>query len=471
MRSPRNTALVGGVVAAAIVWLLCRHTAQLPSPACWTAAITTLCAVWWIFEPIPIPATSIIPFAAFPLTGVLTHTQVATAYGHHLVLLFMGGFILSLAMERSGAHKRIAVMMVRAVGGRGGRRMVLGFMLASAFLSMWISNTATTLMLLPVVLAVLAQTEDRQMAVPLLLGVAYAASIGGLGTPIGSPPNLVAIGVYEQSTGQALPFTKWMGFTIPVVILFLPLAWLWLTRGLRGSQDIELPALGPWRSEEVRVLVVFAITALLWMTRTEPSGGWNHAIEVLWEIELPGRDTLIGDSTVALLMVVVMFLLPDGKGSKLMDWETAVKIPWGILLLFGGGLAIASAFTASGLSTNLGDVLQGLTTWHVILLIAMTCTLVTFLTEITSNTATANVLMPILAATAVAANVDAKLLMVPAALSCSCAFMLPVATPPNAIVFSTARIPIRTMAREGLALNFIGIAVATLVSYVLLGGA
>ena len=467
MPNARNMALIAGVLGAGLAWVLCRYAADLPVPACWAAAVTTLCAVWWIFEPIPIPATSLVPFAAFPLTGVLTHTQVAAAYGHHLVLLFLGGFILSLAMEKTGTHKRIALIMVRAVGGRGGRRMVLGFMLASAFLSMWISNTATTLMLLPIVLAVIAQGEDREMAVPLLLGVAYAASIGGLATPIGSPPNLVAIAVYEQSTGQSLHFTEWMGFGLPVAVVFLPLAWLWLTRRLRGSREIVLPQLGPWRAEEVRVLTVFAITAVLWMTRTQPAGGWNHAIEVLWSFAGPG--VLIGDSTVALLMVVVMFLVPDGKGGRLMDWDTAVKLPWGILLLFGGGLAIAAAFTASGLSVAIGDVFQGLTTWHVIFLIGITCLLVTFLTEVTSNTATANVLMPILAATAVAAKIDLKLLMVPAALSCSCAFMLPVATPPNAIVFSTTQVRIRTMVREGLALNLIGIAVITVISWWALG--
>ncbi len=463
MPNARNMALIAGVLGAALAWVLCRYAADLPVPACWTAAVTTLCAVWWIFEPIPIPATSLVPFAAFPLTGVLTHTQVAAAYGHPLVLLFLGGFILSLAMEKTGTHKRIALIMVRAVGGRGGRRMVLGFMLASAFLSMWISNTATTLMLLPIVLAVLAQNEDREMVVPLLLGVAYAASIGGLGTPIGSPPNLVAIAVYEQNTGQTLNFTEWMSFGVPVILVFLPLAWLWLTRRLSGSRKITLPTLGPCRSEEVRVLTVFVITALLWMTRTQPAGGWNQAIETLWSFA--GTSPLIGDSTVALLMAVVMFIVPDGKGGTLMDWDTAVKLPWGILLLFGGGLAIAAAFSASGLSLAIGDLLQGLATWHLILLIAITCLLVTFLTEVTSNTATANVLMPILAATAVAASIDLKLLLVPAALSCSCAFMLPVATPPNAIVFSTEQVRIRTMVREGLALNLIGIVLITVISW------
>jgi sodium-dependent dicarboxylate transporter 2/3/5 len=462
---PHARTLIGGLLGAAFVWALCCYFWDLPEPACWTAAISTLCAVWWIFEPIPIPATSLVPFAAFPLTGVLTHTEVAASYGHHLVLLFMGGFILSLGMEKSGAHRRIALIMVRAVGGRGGRRMVLGFMLASAFLSMWISNTATTLMLLPIVLAILAQAEDRSLAVPLLLGVAYAASIGGLGTPIGSPPNLVAIAVFEENTGQTLHFAEWMGFGLPVLILFLPLAWLWLTRGLRGSREIQLPELGPWRTAEVRVLTVFAITALLWMTRTQPNGGWNAAVEALWSFE--GSGTLIGDSTVALLMAVVMFLVSDGKGGRLMDWDTAVRLPWGILLLFGGGLALAKAFTASGLSGAIGDVMQGLTTWHVLGLILVTCTLTTFLTEVTSNTATANVLMPVLAATAVAADIDPKLLMVPAALSCSCAFMLPVATPPNAIVFSTAHIKIRTMVREGLVLNLVGIIVVTTVSWLI----
>jgi sodium-dependent dicarboxylate transporter 2/3/5 len=433
--------------------------AGLANAAAWCGAVTALCAVWWVTEPIPIPATSLIPFALFPITGVLDHKQVATAYGHSLILLLLGGFILSKAMERSGAHRRLALGMVRMVGGVGGRRLVLGFMVASAVLSMWISNTATTLMLLPVALAVLEQPDDDALAVPLLLGMAYAASVGGIGTPVGTPPNVILMGVYSERTGQEISFLAWMKIGVPVVVAMVPIIWLWLTRGMSGAHaKLELPDAGPWTVAERRVLVVFAITAVAWVTRSEPFGGWSGLIGA------PG----VGDSTIALAAVVAMFLVPDGRAGRLLDWESAAKIPWGLLLLFGGGIAIARAFGASGLSTALGAILSALASWPVLLMLLAICLSVTFLTEVTSNTATTSLLMPILAAAAAAAAVDARLLMVPAAISASCAFMLPVATAPNAIVFGTGRFTTRRMAGEGVFLNLAGALAIALVCYVTL---
>ena len=387
-KSNRLTFLMG-IVAAGISWIAASY-ADLPPAACWTATVTALCAAWWILEPIPILATSLIPFAVFPLLGVLTHKQVAASYGHHLILLFMGGFMLSAAMEKSGAHRRVALGMVHLVGGQGGRRLVLAFMLATALLSMWISNTATALMMLPVALAVLADANDRRLEVPLLLGIAYGASIGGIGTPIGTPPNVVFMGVYSEQTGTEISFQKWMTIGVPVVVVMLPIAWLWLTRGLGGAGRVETPSPGQWRAAELRVLIVFVITALAWMTRTAPWGGWSN-----W-FDMGGA----GDSTVALLAVVAMFLIPNSEGGRLLDWETARSIPWGLLILFGGGLAIAKAFGESGLSEALGGQLQGLSGWPTILMIGLICLTVTFLTEVTSNTATTTLLMPILAAAA-----------------------------------------------------------------------
>ncbi len=426
--------------------------------ACWTAAITVLCAAWWITEPIPIPATSLLPLALLPVFGVLTPADVGEAYGNPLVLLLMGGFILSTAMERSGAHRRVALTMVNLFGGNSSRRLVFGFMAASALLSMWISNTATTLMLLPVALAVIERSDDPNLPTPLLLGIAYASSVGGIGTPIGTPPNLVFREIYRQTTGVEVEFLTWMMWGIPVVVLFVPLIGVWLTRKLRHEGGVAMPSVGAWELDEKRVFMVFSLTALAWITRGEPFGGWSSLLG------LPGAN----DASVALVAVVAMFLIPNGKGAKLLDWETASRIPWGMLILFGGGIAIAQAFVVSGLSGALGAMLSGIASWHIILMLGAICLVVTFLTEMTSNTATTALLMPILAAAAMAAGIEPALLMVPAAMSASCAFMLPVATAPNTIVFSTGRFATRVMASEGFALNLVGVVIISLVCFVML---
>lgn len=417
-----------------------------------TAAITLLCATWWIFEPVPIPFTSLIPLALFPLLGVLTPAQVGQSFGSPLILLLMGGFMLSTAMSDSGAHRRIALYMVNLFGGGNAKGLVLGFMAASAVLSMWISNTATTLMLLPVALAVLEQT-DRRMDIPLLLGIAYAASIGGLGTPIGTPPNLIFMQVHLDQFGTTPSFPEWMTWGVPVVLVLVPLAGLWLTRGVQLAKPVELPRAGQWRPFEKRVLAMFALTALFWVTRQAPFGGWSA-----W-LDLPQAN----DASVALIAVVLMAALPNGEGGRLLRWEAASTIPWGVLLLFAGGIAIANAFVQSGLADILAQELGGfldLPTWALILCM---CLAVTFLTEVTSNTATSSLLMPLLAATAIASDTSPMLLMVPAVLSASCAFMLPVATAPNAIVFGSGKVRIKDMARAGFVLNLIGAVVITTV--------
>ena len=438
------TTALGPALALLVFWLL--NTPELDSAIAFTAAITIWTAVWWIFEPIPIPATSLLPLALFPAVGVLTPTEVGAAYGSPLVLLLMGGFILSTAMERSGAHRRVALTMVNLFGGSSSKRLVFGFMAAAALLSMWISNTATTLMLLPVAMAVLEKAPDKKLAIPLLLGIAYASSIGGIGTPIGTPPNLVFQQVYAETVGSEIGFLTWMSWGVPVVLIFVPITALWLTRGLDYQGSFILPAVGTWQSAERRVLIVFALTALAWVTRSQPFGGWSTFLNV------PG----INDAGVAMLAVVVMFLVPDGRGERLLNWESAAKIPWGMLILFGGGIAIAKAFVASGLSQQLGIWLTQLATLDLFLLILAICLTITFMTEITSNTATTTLMLPILAAAALAAEIPPEILMVPAAMSASCAFMLPVATAPNTIMFSTGAFPIRTMVKEGLALNLIG---------------
>jgi len=453
----RHLALWLAPLAAAIVSLLMLHYGWARNGAL-AAGLTVLCALWWIFEPIPIPATSMIPLGVFPLLGILDGKQVAQAYGDPLIILLMGGAMLSKAMEKSGAHRRIALYMVNLFGGHDQRRLVFGFMVASALLSMWVSNTATTLMLLPVAYAVLdsADSENaKKLAVPLFLGIAYAASIGGLGTPIGSPPNVVFLKIYGETTGTIPSFTQWMLWALPVVIMLLPLAGLWITRHLGKTAPLEIPQAGIWRSEEVRVLIIFSLTALAWITLREPFGGWSG-----W-FNLPTANY----AAVALTAVVLMFVLPNGHGGKLLDWESASSIHWGVLLLFAGGIAIAKAFAVTGISEAIGESLSGVTRLSIIALIAVVALSVTFLTEITSNTATTTLLMPILAAASLGAGFEPALLMLPAALSASCAFMLPVATAPNAIVFGTGKMTVEQMAREGIALNLMGAAVITAVVY------
>jgi solute carrier family 13 (sodium-dependent dicarboxylate transporter), member 2/3/5 len=421
--------------------------------------VAVLCVLWWVFEPIPIPVTSLLPLAVLPLLGVLTPAEVGQAYGSPLILLLLGGFLLSKAMEHSGAHRRIAIGMVRLFGASSGRRLVMGFMAAAAVLSMWISNTATTLMLLPVALAVLDATDDKeQLAAPLLLGIAYAASVGGMGTPIGTPPNLIFMQVYEQTTGEGISFTRWMSWAIPVVVLMVPAMALILTRKMAGTVTVQLPGVGSWRTEERRVMLVFGLTALAWITRSEPFGGWKT-----W-LDLPQAN----DASVALLAVVVMFLAPDGKGQRLLSWERAGTIPWGVLLLFSGGICLAKGFVNSGLSDLMGLWLAGMVQIPLYALIALICLVVTFMTETTSNTASTTLLMPVLAATALAAGIAPELIMVPAAMSASCAFMLPVATAPNTVVFGSGLITTARMAREGVTLNLLGVVIISSVCYLLL---
>lgn len=422
------------------------------------AGITMLTVIWWVTEPIPIPATSLVPFALLPLFGIVDHKTVASSLGSHVILLLMGAFMLSKSLEKSGAHERMAVYMIRMVGVSSGRRLVLGFMLTSGFLSMWISNTATTLIMLPIALAILSHVDNRNLKVALILGIAYAASTGGIGSPIGTPPNVIFMGIYEEQTGKEFSFLDWMKIGVPVVLVALPIMALWLTRNVKLEQEIKLPELGQWRKEEVRTLVIFGLTALAWITRSEPFGGWSELFGV----------SIAGDSTVALAAVVVMFLYPNGKGGRILDWETTKDIPWGMLLLFAGGIAIAKGFVASGLSTMLGDWLSSLANLPLILMVLTICLVVTYLTEITSNTATATLLMPILAVAGISAGLDPSVLMIPAAMAASCAFMLPVATAPNAIAYGTGELEIRDMVKEGAVLSFLVSCIVGIVCYLLL---
>jgi len=462
----KTLALFAGPLAALLMYLLVNNTAAATDNAALaiTAAVAIICVIWWVFEPVPIPVTSLLPLTIFQLSGVLTANEIGQSYGSPLILLLLGGFILSKSMERSGAHLRLALFMVKLFGSKSSKQLVLGFMVTAATLSMWISNTATTLMLLPVALAVANQAKDKQLAVPLMLSIAFAASIGGIGTPIGTPPNLVFMQVYEQQFNKNIGFTEWMSWGIPVVLCMIPITWLWLTRKLTYSGGFDMPDVGKWSTIEKRVMTVFAVTASAWITRKEPFGGWSS-----W-LDLPAAN----DASVALIAVILMFVIPAGynsenrKGEKLLDWETATTIPWGILLLFGGGITLAKAFGVSGLSATLAENLSDLSTLPILLMIFAICLGVTFLTETTSNTASTVLLMPVLAATAMGSNIDPKLLMIPAAISASCAFMMPVATAPNSIVYASGFFTTKIMAREGIVLNLCGAVIITTLCYFIL---
>ena len=469
MRGTQPIHQILGVGLAGAAYLACHGPARLDNAAAVTAAVTILCAWWWSTEAVPIPITSVVPFVAFPLTGVLDHAELASAWGDKFILLFMGGFMISRAAEKSRAHLRVADLLIRLVGTRSDRRIVVGFLLTTACCSMWISNTATALILLPVAMAVIQEKpHDDRFAISLLLAIAYGASIGGMTTLIGTPPNGVLASVYEQNTRHTIDFVSWMKIGVPVSLVMLLGAAVLLTAKVARGGGYLPQELGPWSSAQRRVLAVLVVTAGLWITRQLPFslGGWS-----VW-LDMPKAH----DATVALLAVVALFLIPSGerdsKGRRemLLDWQTARNIPWGILLLFAGGLAIAKAFQTSGLAQKVGSVLEATAgTLPLLLVLGLICLVVTFTTEVTSNTATTTLLMPILAAAARGTGVDPALFMVPAALSASCAFMLPVATPPNAIVFGGSdRITIPTMVRHGLLLNLLGVVVITLVCWWLL---
>jgi sodium-dependent dicarboxylate transporter 2/3/5 len=493
--SRRRLAVTATVLLTlSVALLLAQFLLEMPRDARSTLAVAVLMAAWWMTVAIPIPATSLLPLALFPVLGVLPSGTTAANYANNITFLFMGGFILALGVERWGLHRRIALHVVRTLGTHPSR-MVLGFMVATAFLSMWISNTATTLMMLPIALAVIGAVREMSgdqrlggFGPALLLGIAYSASIGGLATPIGTPPNMSFLRIVEifYPDAPTITFGRWTMALLPLVVIFLPVAWLFLTRiahrlrreAIPAAGEVirrELQRLGKMGTAERRMLWVFVVTAVLWMARGDlvlgalHLPGWASLLE-RWVGE-PFAGENLHDATVAVCMAVLTFLIPgepDSKGRRraLMDWETAVKLPWGILLLFGGGFALALAFKESGLSHYLGESyagrVQGLSP---ILLIASTCLLLTFLTEVTSNTATTEVMLPVLAGTAAAMGVNPLLLMIPATLSASCAFMLPIATPPNAIVCGSGELEIREMGRAGILLNLVGVVLITLVFY------
>ncbi len=449
-----------------------------------TAAIAVWMAIWWITEAIPIAATALLPVVLFPVLGVASGKDIAETYFNNIIFLFLGGFMVALALQRWNLHKRIALKIMLLIG-TSPTRIILGFMAASFFLSMWISNTATVMMMLPIAMAVIAKLEDSfekpgvdKVATSLLLGTAYASSVGGMATLIGTPPNLAFARIFADTYEFApeISFAKWIAFALPISIVFAVLIWLFLSARVGwghgrapASRSLfldEYKKLGPISFEEKIVLIDFCFLAFLWLFRKpiELGGfiipGWSQILPV------PG---FIDDGTISITMALLLFLIPSKSrpGRRIMDWKTAVALPWGIVILFGGGFALAHGFKTSGLSEWIGTQLGSLSGFPPFLLIAAICLMMTFLTELTSNTATTQTILPIIAGVAMGIKVNPLLLMIPATLSASCAFMLPVATPPNAIVYGAGRFKIATMSKVGLILNFAGVIIISLGFYFL----
>lgn len=453
------------------------------------AAIAAWMATWWITEAIPIAATSLLPLVLIPFAGISPVADVAANYGRWVIFLFLGGFFLALGLQHSGAHRRMALTIVAAVGSNP-RRIVLGFMLASWLLSMWIANTSTAMLMLPIALSVLQTAADRHdgdisalgnFPVVLMLSIAYACNMGGMSTLVGTPPNLAFLRLFHQFFPDApeITFLKWMMLALPFTATFLVLGWLLLTRvlfklptgSILGGHDTVLQLkreLGPRRRDETVAATVFAATALLWVTGASFTFGDTHLPG--WR-ELLGVQDTVNDAVVAVGMALLLFLIPsqDRPGERLLEWRFSNEVPWGLLLLFGGGFALASGFSASGLSQWAGGHFIALQDVSPLLLVVFVCAGLTLLTELTSNIATTEMVLPILAAAAVAVEVDPRALMIPATLSASCAFMMPVATPPAAIVFGSGLVPIRQMIRTGIWFNLLGLILVVGVCW-LLGG-
>ncbi len=487
----KRAGLIAGPLAAALLYAILPEAyghgdavKELSHAARATSAVTIWMAIWWMTEAIPVFVTALLPLVLFPWLGIASGHDAAAPYGHELIFLFMGGFMIALAMERWGLHKRIALRALRLVGTKPAR-LVAGFMAVSAFLSMWVSNTATAIMMLPVALSLSEGDESKDddannFLVCLLLGIAYGCSIGGIATPIGTPPNVYLLSFLQREAGVEIGFVQWMGFGVPLAAIFLPTAWWVLTRVVFTLGNEPVPAairlenaatsIGAMGLGERNAAAVFTTAALAWMFRP-----------LLVGFELAGHQPLSGitDSSIAIGAALALFILP-GRPAKdeeikssgdlrrpprVLDWETALRLPWGILILFGGGLSMAAAIRDTGVDSFLGSQVAGLSTLPAALVVVGVVAMLVFVTELTSNTATSATFIPLLAAVAPGLGVPPMLLVIPAAVAASFAFMLPVATPPNAVVFGSGHVRIADMSRAGLILNLLAIAAIPLVTF------
>ncbi|MDL1972671.1 MAG: SLC13 family permease [Deltaproteobacteria bacterium] len=466
----KRAALFLGPVLS-IIFVFFFHLEPERPQVTYTAAVALLMAIWWVTEAIPLAVTALLPVVLFPLLGVMKGKVVSALYFNDVILLFIGGFIIALAMQRWGLHKRIALKIMLKVGGSPWQT-IFGFMGATAFLSMWISNTAATMVMAPIAMAIIAKLKESfgerevsRFSTGLLLGIAYAASIGGMATLIGTPPNLAFVKIFSICFPKApeISFAKWFSFAFPLSVVFFLCTWslvvLLFCRDTRFKVNLDMfyneyRRLGPMRPEERIVMFDFVLLALLWFTRKDiPIGGFK----------IPGWSSIfpiprfIDDGTVAITMALPLFFIPAKGHKTIMDWETASQLPWGIVLLFGGGFALAAGFESSGLSAWFGKQLEGLSFLHPILIMIAVCVFMMILTQFTSNTASTQMILPIVAGVSVSIKSNPLFFMIPATLSASCAFMLPVSTPPNAIIFGLGTLRVSDMAKIGTILNILGI--------------
>lgn len=472
---------VGLIVGPLLFAVLTFAPMDVPPTVQRMMAVAALMATWWVSEAIPLAATSLLPLALFPFLGLGTAAESAAPYANHLVYLFLGGFMLAQAMQRWNLHRRIALNIVKLVGSSPAR-LVLGFMCASGFISMWVSNTATAAMMMPIGIAVVqqaieaAEAEDLgidtrpghfNFGANLMLGIAYGASIGGIATIIGTPPNVFLAGTMFADHEIEVSFVTWLGLGIPFVVLFLPLTWLWLTKVAFPLEIRSIPGgaarianalreLGPMTTSEKRVAIIFGATAWAWTFRP------------FWSAYIP-TGKLVTDSTIAMVATIALFLTPAGNGERVLDWKWASRLPWDVLLLFGGGFSLAAGFERNGLSTWVGEQLHVFSALPLPLFTLIIVTFIVILTEFASNTASITMSLPILAATATSMGLSPLVLAIPATIAASCAFMLPAATPPNAIVFGTGYFTVPQLVRAGIGVNLIGVVLITLLTLLLVG--
>ncbi len=463
MNSGKRVGLFMGPILFLLILLLPRP-ADFPPEAHKVAAIAVLMAVWWITEAIPIPATSLLPLVLFPLLHVSSSAVAAAPYANHLIFLFLGGFLIAVTMERWELHRRVALQTIRFVGASPGR-IILGFMIAAGFLSMWVSNTATTVMMVPIGMAVVqkarSEGEAGSFGTALMLAIAFAATIGGMATIIGTPPNTVMVAMVDKMYGQTITFAQWMAVGVPIAVIMMVACWIILTRIVfkmkgeivPGGREIimtELAGLGKMKKEEKVILIVGLCAVFAWIFH-----GFIHVTALKF----------LDDATIAMTAAVVLFMIPSDfkKGIFLLDWKTALKIPWGVIILFGGGLSLANGFIVSGLSKYIAfqfNRMDGISLGIVVIVIV----LVTItLTEMTSNTATATLMIPIVGSVAVAMGFHPYVLILAVAICSSLAFMLPVATPPNAVAFGSGEITIPQMIKAGIWVDVVGVILTILV--------